>query len=47
MEQITFAFPQMISRTQRKTVMSKEEKSINECLGILLRTRPRWNVRRP
>ena len=40
MEQITFAFPQMISRTQRKTVMSKEEKSINECLGILLRTRP-------
>ena len=40
MNQTTFSFPQMISRTSGKTVLSSSNKSINECLGILLRTRP-------
>ena len=40
MYQKTFAFPQMISRSLRKTQISTKNKSINECLGILLRTRP-------
>lgn len=40
MYQKTFAFPQMISRSLRKTTISTGNKSINECLGILLRTRP-------
>lgn len=40
MNQSTFSFPQMISRTTGKTVLSTNTKSINECLGILLRTRP-------
>lgn len=40
MKQITYSFPQMISRSTKKTTMSTENKSINECLGILLRTRP-------
>ena len=40
MNQTTFSFPQMVSRTSKKTILSSENKSINECLGILLRTRP-------
>lgn len=40
MYQKTFAFPQMINRNLRKSQISTENKSINECLGILLRTRP-------
>lgn len=40
MFQKTFGFPQIISRTLRKTKISQENKSINENLGILLRTRP-------
>lgn len=45
MYQNTFSFPQIINRTSRKIELSTENKSINECLGILLRTRPRRNVR--
>lgn len=40
MKQTTFSFPQVINRTTRKIEMSTDTKSINECLGILLRTRP-------
>ena len=40
MNQKTFSFPQMISRSLRKTQISTKNKSVNECLGILLRTRP-------
>jgi phage baseplate assembly protein W len=40
MYQKTFAFPQIISRSMRKADISVNNKSINECLGILLRTRP-------
>ena len=40
MKQTTFSFPQMVSRSTKKMVLSTEYKSINECLGILLRTRP-------
>ncbi len=40
MNQTTFSFPQMINRGTYKTNLSIENKSINECLGILLRTRP-------
>lgn len=40
MRQKTFSFPQMVSRTSHKTKLSENTKSINECLGILLRTRP-------
>lgn len=40
MKQTTFSFPQVINRTTRKIEMSRDTKSINECLGILLRTRP-------
>ena len=40
MYQTTFSFPQMVDRTTRKTTLSRDTKSINECLGILLRTRP-------
>ncbi len=36
----TFAFPTMIDRINGKTRLSTDEKSVNECLGILLRTRP-------
>ena len=36
----TFAFPTMIDRINGRTRLSIEEKSVNECLGILLRTRP-------
>lgn len=37
----TFAFPTMVDRVNGKTKFSQDYKSINECLGILLRTRPR------
>lgn len=40
MKQTTFSFPQIIDRSTRKTTLSTSNKSINECLGILLRTRP-------
>ena len=40
MYQKTYSFPQMISRSLKKTQISTGNKSINECLGILLRTRP-------
>lgn len=36
----TFAFPTMVDRINGKTRLSTDEKSVNECLGILLRTRP-------
>lgn len=40
MYQKTFSFPQIVDRTTRKIQLSTNTKSINECLGILLRTRP-------
>lgn len=40
MKQTTFSFPQVVNRITRKIEMSTDTKSINECLGILLRTRP-------
>ena len=40
MNQKTFSFPQMFNKTTYKTSLSENTKSINECLGILLRTRP-------
>ena len=40
MKQVTYSFPQLFSRSTRKTELSTDTKSINECLGILLRTRP-------
>lgn len=40
MRQVTFSFPQIINRMSHKIEMSTNTKSINECLGILLRTRP-------
>lgn len=40
MKYTTFAFPTMIDRINGKTKLSTDVKSINECLGILLRTRP-------
>lgn len=40
MNQTTYSFPQIISRNTYKTNLSSSNKSINECLGILLRTRP-------
>lgn len=40
MNQKTISFPQVVSRTTHKTRLSENTKSINECLGILLRTRP-------
>lgn len=40
MYQTTFSFPQIVDRTTRKIQLSTGNKSINECLGILLRTRP-------
>ena len=45
MNQTTFSFPQLVNRTTRKIELSKNTKSINECLGILLRTRPRRIIR--
>lgn len=46
MNQTTFSFPQLVNRTTRKIELSTNTKSINECLGILLRTRPRRIIRR-
>lgn len=40
MNQTTFSFPQVVDRTMKKIQLSSNTKSINECLGILLRTRP-------
>lgn len=40
MNQTTFSFPQIINRSSHKIELSNDTKSINECLGILLRTRP-------
>lgn len=40
MKYTTFSFPTMVDRINGKTKLSTDEKSINECLGILLRTRP-------
>lgn len=40
MNQKTFSFPQIINRVSGKIEMSDNVQSINECLGILLRTRP-------
>lgn len=40
MNQKTFSFPQIIDRLTGRIEMSDNVKSINECLGILLRTRP-------
>ena len=40
MKQTTFSFPQVVNRYTKKVELSKDYKSINECLGILLRTRP-------
>ena len=40
MYQKTFSFPQMVDRTTRRINISEKNKSVNECLGILLRTRP-------
>lgn len=39
MNQSTFSFPHMIDRSTKKAILSQDRKSINECLGILLRTR--------
>lgn len=36
----TFSFPTTIDRINGKTRLSTDEKSVNECLGILFRTRP-------
>ena len=36
----TYSFPQIFGRQTYKTELSKDNKSINESLGILLRTRP-------
>ena len=40
MKQTTFSFPQLVNRYTQKIELSQGNKSINECLGILLRTRP-------
>lgn len=40
MNQTTYSFPQLVNRSSRKIELSTGNKSINECLGILLRTRP-------
>ena len=40
MNQKTFSFPQIINRVSKKIDLSDNVQSINECLGILLRTRP-------
>lgn len=41
MNQRTFSFPHFINRSTKKVELSSNTTSINECLGILLRTRPR------
>lgn len=45
MYQVTYSFPQFIDRNTRKVSTSTNTKSINECLGVLLRTRPRRTIR--
>ena len=40
MYQRTFSFPQFIDRGTKTVNLSTDAKSINECLGVLLRTRP-------
>ncbi len=40
MNQNTFSFPQIINRISGKIELSSNTQSINECLGILLRTTP-------
>ena len=45
MYQTTFSFPQFVNRNTKKVNLSTNTKSINECLGILLRTRPRRIIR--
>lgn len=40
MKQYTFSFPQIINRVSGKIELSSNTQSINECLGILLRTTP-------
>ena len=40
MKQSTFSFPQIINRISKQIKLSTNTQSINECLGILLRTRP-------
>lgn len=45
MYQVTYSFPQFIDRNTRKVSTSTNTKSINECLGVLLRTRPRGIIR--
>lgn len=40
MNQNTFSFPQIINRVSGKIELSSNTQSINECLGILLRTTP-------
>ena len=40
MNKNTFSFPQIINRSSHKIELSSDTKSINECLGILLGTRP-------
>lgn len=40
MKQTTFSFPQIVNRASKEVKLSNNTKSINECLGILLRTRP-------
>lgn len=40
MYQTTFSFPQFIDRSTKAVSLSTNTKSINECLGVLLRTRP-------
>ena len=39
MNQTTFSFPRMVDLRTRKITLSDTYKSINECLGVLLRTR--------
>ena len=45
MYQNTYSFPHFVNRTSKKVELSNNTKSINECLGVLLRTRPRRIIR--
>lgn len=47
MYQKTYSFPHFVDRETRTVKLSSGLKSINECLGVLLRTRPRRIIRRP
>ena len=40
MYQTTYSFPQIVNRVTRRIQFSSDRQSINECLGILLRTKP-------